>query len=115
MHAWTVGRTTVVLTLAITALSSEVVAQWSDWIELEGDLAAAPAVAVEEPDRLHVFVRGPHDDDLVHRWWNGSKWSGWDNLGGHLTSAPAVVSLGAQRLDVFARSAQGSLIPDLLT
>jgi hypothetical protein len=31
-----------------------------------------------------VFVRGKHNDELVHRWFDGGQWSGWDNLGGDL-------------------------------
>ena len=45
---------------------------------------SAPAVTARGPHELDVFVRGKHDDDLVHRYLEGGEWSDWINLGGDL-------------------------------
>jgi hypothetical protein len=50
--------------------------------------------------RLDVFAKGT-DNQLWHKWWNGSSWSGWENLGGVFLHNPAAVSWGPNRIDVF--------------
>ena len=67
------------------------------------DEPGGPSVTADGPHVLDVFVRGKHNDELVHRFWNGTKWSGWKNLGGDLAAGPAVTSGGPHRLDVFVR------------
>jgi hypothetical protein len=55
-----------------------------------------------------VFARET-DNQLHHKWWDGSSWNGWEDLGGTLTSEPAAVSPGPDRLDVFVRGNGNSL------
>jgi hypothetical protein len=62
-----------------------------------------PAATSRGLHPLDVFVRGRHNHELVHRFWNGQRWSGWINLGGDLASGPAVTSGGPHPLDVFVR------------
>jgi hypothetical protein len=76
--------------------------RWSQWEDLGGTLASAPAVSSWAPNRLDTFVRGT-DNAVWHKWWDGSRWSDWESLGGNLTSDPAAVSWGRNRIDVFAR------------
>ena len=75
---------------------------WTEWVDLGGELASAPAVASWGPGRLDVFAQG-ENGHLMHKRWNGEEWSGWRDLGGRLTSAPATVSWGPNRIDVFVR------------
>ena len=56
------------------------------------------------PNRLDVFVRGEHNDDLVQWTWDKGQWSGWKNLNYRISSAPAVAPIGS-RLTIFARGA----------
>ena len=43
------------------------------------------------------------DNQLWHRWWDGTVWNAWEPLGGGLTSSPSAASWGTNRLDVFIR------------
>lgn len=74
---------------------------WSDWEDLGGHLASAPAVSSWGIDRLDVFGKSK-DGSLLHKWWDGMEWSEWEDLGGNLASAPGAVSWGPDRIDVFA-------------
>jgi hypothetical protein len=67
------------------------------------DEPGGPAVTSKGPHVLDVFVRGRHNHELVHRYWDGQKWSGWINLGGSLAAGPAVTSRAPHLLDVFVR------------
>jgi Repeat of unknown function (DUF346) len=49
-----------------------------------------------------VFIRST-DNQLMHKWWYGTRWSGWEPLGGTLTSAPGAVAWAPGRIDVVAR------------
>jgi Concanavalin A-like lectin/glucanases superfamily/Repeat of unknown function (DUF346) len=75
---------------------------WTEWEDLGGKLASAPAVASWALGRLDVFAKG-ENGHLMHKRWNGDDWSEWRDLGGRLTSAPAAVSWGPNRIDVFVR------------
>jgi len=75
---------------------------WTEWEDLGGQLASAPAVASWSLSRLDVFAQG-ENGHLMHKRWNGEDWSDWRDLGGRLTSAPAAVSWGPNRIDVFVR------------
>lgn len=74
--------------------------QWSGWTDLGGVVTAGPAVSSWSANRLDVFAKGT-DNQLWHKWWNGSSWSGWENLGGVFLHNPAAVSWGPNRIDVF--------------
>ena len=78
------------------------------WTGLGGVIQGRPVAVSSSPTRLDVFIRGS-DNELWHRFWNGSAWSGWENLGGVLGSGPSVVALGPSRLDVFIRGQEGGL------
>ena len=67
------------------------------------DEPGGPAVTADGPHVLDVFVRGKHNHELVHRFFDGGKWSGWINLGGDLAAGPAVTAKGPHVLDVFVR------------
>jgi hypothetical protein len=102
---------------------------WSEWEDVGGMLAAAPAIVSRQENRLDCFIRGS-TDHMLHKWWNGSVWSDWEDLGGppappvatarrrvpiehlvgstavtnqQLTSAPAAASWGPNRIDCFGR------------
>lgn len=55
-------------------------------------------------NRLDIFGLGTNNE-MVHKWWDGSKWgpsvTDWEPLGGTFSSPPTVVSWGADRLDIF--------------
>jgi hypothetical protein len=70
---------------------------------LAPDEPGGPAVTSGGPHPLDVFIRGKHNHELVHRFWDGNQWSGWINLGGDLAAGPAVTSGGPHPLDVFVR------------
>ena len=76
---WTCSSAASTITSWCT--DSSTAGKWSGWINLGGDLAAGPAVTAGGPHVLDVFVRGKHNDELVHRFCEGKKWSGWINLG----------------------------------
>ena len=76
--------------------------EWRGWQDLGGTLQCAPAVASWAAHRLDVFAKGT-DQQLGHRWWDGSAWHGWQTLGGQFKGSPAAVSWGANRIDVFVR------------
>jgi hypothetical protein len=71
---------------------------------------AGPAVTAAGPHALDVFVRGRHDHDFVHRFFDGENWSGWINLGGDLAAGPAVTAGGPHPLDVFVRGSGDDLV-----
>jgi hypothetical protein len=71
------------------------------WQSLGGQFVSGPAATSIGANRLDVFGRGA-DNQLYHRWWNGTTWTPWESLGGTLTSAPAAVAEGGE-IDVFAR------------
>ena len=80
---------------------------------IAGGLAAGPAIASWQPNRLDVFATSIAGA-LVHKWWNGQNWSvGWENLStpptGPLVESPAAVSWGQNRVDVFARGTDAQL------
>ena len=76
--------------------------EWCD-VALGVDEAGGPAVTSGGPHDLDVFVRGKHNHELVHRFFDGGDWSGWNNLGGDLAAGPAVTAGGPHVLDVFVR------------
>jgi hypothetical protein len=55
-----------------------------------------------------VFVRGT-DNQLWHKWWDGSGWRGWEALGGVLASGPDATSCAAMHLDVVVLGNDGQL------
>src|SRR5690242_19987417 len=80
---------------------------WLNWENLGGPLTSSPQVVSWGPNRLDDFARGTQNE-LLHKWKDGSLWSRWQSLGGNLTSAPCAVSWGPNRLDVFVRGAYNS-------
>jgi hypothetical protein len=59
-------------------------------------------------NRIDLFVRGT-DNQLYHKWWDGSRWAGWEPLGGILASGPTVTAGAFNRLDVFAKGTDSQL------
>ena len=59
-----------------------------NWLRPAGtvapDEAGGPAVTAGGSHVLDVVVRGRHNHELVHRYYNGIQWSGWINLSGDL-------------------------------
>lgn len=82
--------------------------RWSQWEDLGGVLTSGPAVASWTPNRLDAFAAGANNN-LYHKYWDGSRWSNWENLGGTLTSSPAAVSWGNNRIDVFVRGTTNTM------
>jgi hypothetical protein len=76
----------------------------SGWEALGGTFSSPPTGVSWGSDRLDIFGLGT-DNQMYHKWWNGSSWgpspSGWEPLGGVFASPPAVTSWGFNRLDVF--------------
>jgi hypothetical protein len=112
-------------------ITGHVYVKWSDWEDLGGTLASAPAAASWQENRLDCFARGTNNH-MLHKWWDGSAWSDWEDLGGppapgvisplqqpaapainpfgqQLTSAPAAVSWGPNRIDCFGRGKDGHM------
>jgi hypothetical protein len=81
---------------------------WSDWEDLGGELASAPAVAARGPNRLDCFVQGT-DNQLWRKSFTGSVWTEWEALGGIITEAPAAVARGLKRIDCLVRGAENNL------
>ena len=81
---------------------------WSDFEDLGGNIASAPAVSSRATNRLEVFARNSNNQ-LITRSWNGSRWSKWQTIGGTFTLDPAAVSWGTRRTDVFVRGANNAL------
>ena len=82
---------------------------WSDWGNLGGQLASAPAAVSWAPNRLDVFAQGKNNR-LWHKVWDGTGWGDWtEDAKGVMSAAPAVTSWGANRLDVFVRGADAQL------
>jgi hypothetical protein len=75
-----------------------------DWEPLGGKFDSEPAIVAWGENRLDIFGLGT-DDQMYHKWWNGSEWgpsqADWQPLGGQFISAPAVTSGGANHLHVF--------------
>ncbi|MBL9007049.1 MAG: hypothetical protein JNJ46_22520 [Myxococcales bacterium] len=82
---------------------------WSDWMQLDGELASAPAVVSWGKHRIDVFVRGNDDQMLQKIWRDAHGWGKWIPLGGGLGSAPAAVSWGEDRIDCFCRTKDNHL------
>ena len=83
-----------------TSLAANFVAGFRD---LRGKINGTPSAVHTVSDRIEVFVRGGHQNELVQRSWDGSKWSGWKNLGGGLGGTPTAVYMGNDRIEIFAR------------
>lgn len=77
------------------------------WEPLGGILRSGAGASSSSGNRVDVFIRGS-DDQLWHRWFNGSTWSGWEALGGLISADPSAVSNGAN-IDVFARGMDNQL------
>jgi hypothetical protein len=79
--------------------------QWlTDWQNLGGSLASAPAAVTWGPDRLDAFAV-TKDGSLGHRWWDGMIWNDWEDLGvtaiNHFyVGTPSVLSATPNRIDV---------------
>jgi hypothetical protein len=78
---------------------------WHYWQSLGGNVTAAPAAVSWGPNRIDLFALGTGNDQVWHKWWNGTAWINWVNeigapAGGTVT-APEASSWGQGRLDVF--------------
>jgi hypothetical protein len=76
--------------------------EWNGWQDLGGTIVSGPAVSSWAQNRLDVFAKGT-DNQLYHKWWDGSSWHPWQKLGGTFKDSPAAVSWGQNRIDVFVR------------
>lgn len=81
---------------------------WSGWQSLGGGMQNGPDVSSWGSGRLDVFIRGL-DNQLWHRWFDGTNWSGWEALGGILTADPSAVSMSPNSIDVFGRGQDNQL------
>jgi hypothetical protein len=79
-----------------------------NWESLGGVLASGPDVSSWAPERLDVFVHGT-DNQLWHRWYDGTWSPGYEPLGGVLTAGPGAVSWSQGRIDVFVRGGDNQL------
>ena len=78
---------------------------WSEWENIGGELADAPAAVSWAANRIDVFALGKNKR-LWHKVWDGNGWSDWmEDPVGEFSSAPTVASWGANRLDGFIRGA----------
>jgi len=82
--------------------------EWAGWQDLGGPILAPPAVSSWAPNRLDVFSMGSNNQ-LNHKWWDGSVWHDWQNLGGTFKGGPAAVSWGPNRIDVFVQGTDNHL------
>ncbi len=79
------------------------------YTNLAGKVLYGPAVASwDGTQRLDVFATGLNQN-VYHRWRQGSKWSAWENLGFRSTASPTVMSTGPRQLSLFARGTDGAL------
>jgi hypothetical protein len=85
-------------------------------MRLPASLMGPPAACSWGPDRIDVFVRGPHAE-ILQKTWNGAAWNGFESLGMAcvgdeaipFTGAVTACTSGAGALDVVARAADGRL------
>lgn len=85
---------------------------WSNWLNIGGVAASAPAITAWDDKRLDIFIRSPKDE-LMHKFWSKNLgWSEWKNRSGEgvIKSAPAVVSSSVKKLDVFALASTGEML-----
>jgi hypothetical protein len=86
--------------------------EWRGWQDLGGTITSAPAVSSWAAHRLDCFAEGT-DNQLYHKWWDGSTWHNWQKLGGTFKGDPAAVSWGPNRIDVFVRGTNDHLMHKL--
>jgi hypothetical protein len=91
---------------------------WSNWIDLGGVLAAAPAAAAwtypAPGNEIDAIVKGT-DSHIWHKEWDDTthRWTSFQNLGGAATSDPGAVWWEYNgRLDVFYRDSNEDLYQD---
>jgi hypothetical protein len=80
-------------------------------LERHHGFKGSQAVASWQRNRLDCFVRGDNNQ-MWHKWWNGSRWSNWEELGAPrngVRSSPAAVSWGPNRIDCFVRGSNDRL------
>lgn len=108
--AFAIGSNKNVYQKAGLSCGSDTCTWGSTWNNIGGVTSFAPAAVSWGTNRLDVFIRGT-DDQVYHRYWNGSAWSpSWSAQGGTMTQgAPAVSSPGSGRLNVFARGDDNAL------
>lgn len=80
----------------------------SPWAPLGGIITAGPGASSSGTNRIAAFARG-QDNQLWHRWFDGTTWNAWEPLGGILTANPAAVSMASNRIDVFGRGQDNQL------
>jgi Baseplate J-like protein/Repeat of unknown function (DUF346) len=77
-----------------------------------GHLVSSPCAVAWTANRLDVVALGA-DQNLYHKWWDGTSWGpaiDLENLGGgNFVMSPSAVSWAANRLDVFALGGDGNL------
>lgn len=99
--------------LAARSTGNSLVVRWQDqtrfgpWQNLGGIITSAPALMVDDTDRIWVFARGA-DNGVWYRVRGGDGlWQPWQTIGGGLTSAPDPVANFGPR--VFGRGLDGVL------
>jgi hypothetical protein len=87
---------------------------WADWSALSQnlDLDSDPAVAVLDPETLHLAAHSARYRIVVMRTRAEGTWSAWISLGAPAVgavSAPAVAALDGRQLTVIVRASDGLL------
>ncbi|MBM7114892.1 family 43 glycosylhydrolase [Archangium primigenium] len=83
---------------------------WSAWEQFGGAAGALPVVGTHADGRLEVFVPGPANACLAHRWQNtpNGSWSAWDTtLGGPLGTTPTLARDPRGILELFSLAPVG--------
>ena len=85
---------------------------WSNWLNIGGESASAPAAASVDQNRVDVFIRSPKDELMHKSWTKNLGWSEWKNrsAAGIVKSAPTAVASGDKRIDVFAKGPNSDVI-----
>ncbi|MCB1985814.1 MAG: hypothetical protein H6936_16535 [Burkholderiales bacterium] len=74
----------------------------NDWQNLGGIIEEQPECVSWGPDRIDCFARGGNNN-LYHKWWNGSDWHGWQNLNVETRSQASCLSRMPDTIDCFVR------------
>jgi hypothetical protein len=74
---------------------------WSEWENLGGTLASAPAVTSQAPASVDVLALFA-DDAVWHLSYSDGAWGSWESLGGPFRQGPAAGSPEIGSIDVFA-------------
>lgn len=82
-------------------------AGWGGWVYMgeEGSFTSDLTAVSLGPDNVNLFWRGTQQQ-LVHKYWNGSAWSSRLSYDGVMGEAPRATTYGNQQLAIFAPSSE---------